>query len=123
MITIDQVRTLDDQLAIWTGRDHADTTPLQRQAADAVVELCDQMLQALYRVRGSTVAERRECDGLYQARVERLRAERIEEIRVERIEAARGPQVPPHVMAIIDEVLPQSQAHGRWLDNRGDLIQ
>jgi hypothetical protein len=106
-ITVDQVRTLDVQLAIWTGRDHDNTTPLQRQAADAVIELCDEILAAATRVRHRTVAEAREYDGVRAARLERL----------------RGPEVPPHVMAIIDEVLPQSQAHGRWLDNRGDLMQ
>jgi hypothetical protein len=107
MITVDQVRTLDVQLAIWTGRDHDNVTPLERVAADAVIEICDEILQAVYLVRGHTVSERRECDDL----------------RATRLAALRGPEVPPHVMKIIDKVLPRTQVNDRWAETREQYRQ
>jgi hypothetical protein len=76
MITIAQVANLEVNVARWATRNVDVPQPDVWKAATAIIEGIDEILAALYLLRGRTCSEIRQHQDLYHARVDALAAER-----------------------------------------------
>jgi hypothetical protein len=76
MITVAQITNLDFNIARWATRNVDGPQAEAFIAATAIIEGIDEILAALYLLRGRTCSEIRQHQDLYHARVDALAAER-----------------------------------------------
>jgi hypothetical protein len=75
-VTVAQITNLDINIARWATRNVDVPQPDVWNAATAIIEGIDEILAALYLLRGRTCSEIRQHQDLYHARMDALAAER-----------------------------------------------